>query len=30
MTQFALVERADDGGDRIHQLEMLSFHVTGK
>src|SRR5262245_50796099 len=30
LKQLALVERADDGGDRIHQLEMLSFHVVGK
>src|SRR5262245_50386355 len=30
LKQVALVEGADDGGDRIHQLEMLSFHVAGK
>src|SRR5215475_11069807 len=30
LKQVALVKRADDGGDRIHQLEMLSFHVAGK
>src|SRR5215467_3583711 len=30
LKQLALVERADDGGNRIHQLEMLSFHVVGK
>src|SRR5262245_2555939 len=30
LKQVALVEGADNGGDRIHQLEMLSFHVAGK
>src|SRR5262245_20010725 len=30
LKQLALVERADDGGDRIHQLEMQSFHFAGK
>src|SRR5262245_39476455 len=30
LKQVALVEGADDGSDRIHQLEMLSFHVAGK
>src|SRR6516225_3334537 len=30
LKQLALVKCADDGGNRIHQLEMLSFHVAGK
>src|SRR5262249_58714535 len=30
LKQVALVEGADDGSDRIHQLEMLSLHVAGK
>src|SRR6516165_7563755 len=26
----ALVERADDGRDRVHQLDVLSVHVVGE
>ena len=25
---FSFVERANDRGDHVHQLEMLSFHVA--
>src|SRR5262245_66287897 len=27
---FTLIERADDRGDRIHQLQLLSFHIVGE
>ena len=30
LKQLALVECADDGGDAVHQFEVLSFHVAGK
>jgi hypothetical protein len=30
LEQFTLVEGADNGRDRVHQLEVLSFHVAGK
>ena len=30
LEQFAFVEGANDGGDHIHQLQMLSFHIVGK
>jgi len=27
---FSFVERANDRGDHVRQLEMLSFHVVGE
>jgi len=27
---FALVERPNDGGDHVHQLKLLPFHIVGK
>src|SRR5262245_37471300 len=30
LKQIALIECADNGGDAVHQLEVLSFHVAGK
>src|SRR5262245_28511904 len=30
LQQVTRVESTDDGSDRIHQLEILSFHVAGK
>ena len=30
LEQFASVKSANNGGDHIHQLQVLSFHVVGK
>ena len=26
----ALIERTDDGGNHVHQLELLPFHIVGE
>ena len=30
LEKFAFIKRADDCGDHVHELEVLSFHVAGK
>ena len=30
LEHFALVERTNNGSDRVHQFEVLSFHVAPK
>jgi hypothetical protein len=30
LAYFALIERTNNRGDRIHQLELLPFHIVGE